>query len=65
MQPHLTRSRDWYFQQGEDNFFVHNTNSTAMFWYVKRSARYFKYYPSETLTNFLSSFAHSLSHIEE
>ena len=65
LQPHLTSSRDWYFQQGEDNFFVHNSNSTAMFWYVKRSARYFKYYPSETFTNFLSSFAHSLSHIEE
>lgn len=65
LQPHLTSSREWYFQQGENNFFVHNSNSMAMLWYIRHSARYFKYYPSESITNFFSSFAHSLSHIEE
>jgi hypothetical protein len=55
---------DWYFQQGGD-IFVHASNSSAMMWHVQRSARYFRYYPSESVTNFFSSFAHSLSHIEE
>ena len=36
-----------------------------MFSHVRRSARYFHYYPSESLTNFFASFVHSLSHIEE
>ena len=63
---HLTgnHSADWYFTQGK-NIFVHNTNSGAMLWHIRHSARYFRYYPSETATNFLASFAHSLSHIEE
>lgn len=65
LQPHLTSSREWYFQQGENNIFVHNSNSMAMLWYIRHSIRYFKYYPSESITNFFSSFAHSLSHIEE
>ncbi|SEV82069.1 MULTISPECIES: hypothetical protein [unclassified Prevotella] len=60
-----TRSQDWYFSQDSDSIFVHNSNTTAMFSHVKRSARYFRYYPSESLTNFFASFVHSLSHIEE
>ena len=60
-----TRSRDWYFSQDEDSIFVHNSNPSAMFSHVRRSARYFHYYPSESLTNFFASFVHSLSHIEE
>ena len=60
-----TRSRDWYFSQDEDSIFVHNSNTSAMFSHVRRSARYFHYYPSESLTNFFASFVHSLSHIEE
>lgn len=55
---------NWYFQQGED-IFVHATNSTAMMWHVRQSAKNFRYYPSESLTNFFASIAHSLSHIEE
>jgi hypothetical protein len=55
---------DWYFQQGKD-IFVHTSNSQAMLWHVRRSIKFFKYYPSETFTNFFASFAHSLSHIEE
>ena len=59
-----SHAEDWYFSQGK-NIFVHTSNSSAMLWHVRRSAKYFKYYPSETLTNFFTSFAHSLSHIEE
>lgn len=57
-------SNDWFFTQGE-NIFVTATNSSAMMWHMKHSARYFKYYPSETVTNFFASLAYSLSHIEE
>lgn len=60
-----TRSQDWYFSQQDGGIFVHNTNSSATFSHVRRSARYFRYYPSESVTNFFSSFFHSLSHIEE
>lgn len=60
-----TRSQDWYFSQRGDSIFVHNSNTTAMFGHVRRSARYFRYYPSESITNFFASFLHSLSHIEE
>ena len=60
-----TRSQDWYFSQQDGGIFVHNTNSSATFSHVRRSARYFKYYPSESVMNFFSSFVHSLSHIEE
>ena len=60
-----TRSHDWYFSQDEDSIFVHNSNTSAMFSHVRRSARYFRYYPSESVTNFFASFVHSLSHIAE
>ena len=59
-----SHAEDWYFSQGKD-IFVHTSNSSAMLWSVRRSAKYFSYYPAETLTNFFASFAHSLSHIEE
>ncbi len=55
---------DWYFTQGKD-IFVRASNSNAMFWQMRHSVRYFRYCPAESVTNFLSSFAHSLSHIEE
>jgi hypothetical protein len=60
-----THSQDWYFSQDADSIFVHNSNTSAMFSHVRRSARYFRYFPSESLTNFFASFVHSLSHIEE
>ena len=59
-----SHAEEWYFQQGKD-IFVHTSNSQAMLWHVRRSAKYFRYYPAETFTNFFTSFAHSLSHIEE
>lgn len=59
-----TKGDEWYFQQGND-IFVHTANSQALLWQAKHSARYFTYYPTESITNFFASFAHSLSHIEE
>ena len=59
-----SHAEEWYFSQGKD-IFVHTSNSQAMLWHVRRSAKFFRYYPSETTTNFFTSFAHSLSHIEE
>ena len=55
---------DWYFTQGK-NVFVSTSNRGAMMWHINNSRRFFRYYPSETVTNFFTSFAHSLSHIEE
>ena len=55
---------DWYFTQGK-NVFVSTNNKSAMMWHINHSRRFFRYYPSETVTNFFTSFAHSLSHIEE
>ncbi|MBR1545572.1 MAG: hypothetical protein IJ633_02075 [Prevotella sp.] len=58
------QAAEWYFTQGK-NVFVSTTNSGAMMWHVRHSAKYMGYYPSEAVTNFLANFAHSLSHIEE
>jgi len=55
---------EWYFKQGKD-IFVHASNSSAMIGQVQRSASNFKYFPQESITNFITSFLHSLSHIEE
>lgn len=60
-----TRAQDFYFSQENGSVFVHTSNGTAMLGHIRRSARYFHYMPSETITNFFASFAHSLSHIEE
>ena len=60
-----TRARDFYFLQDAGDVFVHTSNGSAMLGHIHRSARYFRYFPAETLTNFFASFAHSLSHIEE
>jgi hypothetical protein len=59
-----SHAEEWYFSQGK-NIFVHTSNPSAMMWHVRRSARNLRYYPSETLTNFFTTFLHSLSHIEE
>jgi hypothetical protein len=55
----------WSFRQQGDDIFIHAANSSAMFWQVRHSARYFKYHPSESFTNLFSAFARSLTHIEE
>ena len=59
-----SHAEEWYFSQGKD-IFIHTSNAAAMLWHVRRSAKYFSYYPTETVTNFFTTFAHSLSHIEE
>ena len=59
------RTDDFYFSQSDGNIFVHTSNGSAMLGRIRRSARYFRYFPSETVTNFFVSFAHSLTHIEE
>lgn len=56
-------SAKWSFQQGED-IFVHSDSST-MLRHVRHSARYFRYYPTESVTHFFSSFLRSLQNIEE
>lgn len=63
---HLTDSHtaDWYFTQGK-SIFVRTSDSGAMMWHLRRNFRYFRHCPGETVTNFFSSFAHSISHIEE
>ena len=58
------KAADWYFTQGK-SIFVKNSDSDAMIWHVKHSAKYMLYYPNEAFTNFIANFAHSLSHIEE
>lgn len=60
-----TRTEEFYFTQDSDSVFLHTSNSSAILGHIRRSAHYFRYLPSETLTNFFASFAHSLSHIEE
>ena len=57
-------SSEWLFEQGND-IFVHTSDSSAMFWQVRHSARYFRYFPSESVTRFFSSFLRSLQNIEE
>lgn len=60
-----THAEEFYFSQDSDSVFFHTSNSSALLGHLRRSAQYFRYLPSETLTNFFASFAHSLSHIEE
>lgn len=60
-----TRTEEFYFSQDSESVFLHTSNSSAILGHIRRSAQYFRYLPSETLTNFFASFAHSLSHIEE
>ena len=57
--------QDFYFSQSPDSIFVHTSNGGALLSHIKRSARYMRFIPSEALTNFFASFAHSLTHIEE
>lgn len=52
------------FQQGK-HIFVHTNNATAMVWNARRSMRFFTYSPRESLSQLFSSFARSLTNIEE
>ena len=57
--------QDFYFSQSPDSIFVHASGGNALISHIRRSARYMRFIPSEALTNFFASFAHSLTHIEE
>lgn len=52
------------FQQGK-HIFVHTNNANAMVWNARRSMRFFRYSPRESLSQLFSSFARSLTNIEE
>lgn len=60
-----SKQEDFYFSQSPDSIFVHASGGAALMSRVRRSARYMRFIPSEALTNFFASFAHSLTHIEE
>ena len=64
LQEKNSHTEDWYFSQGKD-IFIHTSNAAAMLWHIRRSAKCLSYYPTETVTNFFTAFAYSLSHIEE
>ena len=51
--------------QVQHTIFVHNSNSSAMFWQARHSARYLKYYPTMSISTFFNSLAQSLTNIEE
>jgi hypothetical protein len=57
-------THQWKFSQGS-NIFVHNSNSTAMYWQARHSVHYLKYHPKESINSFFSSFMQSLTNIEE
>jgi hypothetical protein len=60
-----THIEDFTFSQDDESIFVHTSNSSAVLGHIRRSARYFRYLPSETVTNFFATFARSLRQIEE
>lgn len=62
--PRHLQAGTWQFGQG-DAIFVHNSNNSALLNHLQRSMKNMRYYPAESATNFVMSFVHSLSHIEE
>lgn len=52
------------FSQGKD-IFVHTSNKSAIVWNARRSARFLRFSPTESISNLFSSFAKSLNNIEE
>ena len=62
---YTSQHQDFYFSQSPDSIFVHASGGSALISHIRRSARYMRFIPSEALTNFFASFAHSLTHIEE
>lgn len=65
LMPPSIRSKNISFSQSSGSIFVHASNTSAMMWHAQRSARFMKYYPSESITSFFSSFTRSLTDIEE
>lgn len=65
MVPAPSTGRDMSFSQAGGSIFVHAGNRSAMMWHARRSLKFMKYYPSESIANFFSSFARSITNIEE
>ena len=65
LTPSSMRSKRMTFTQGSSGIFVHSSNSSAFMWHARRSARFLRYYPSESITSLFTSFARSLTNIEE
>ena len=57
-------THQWQYSQG-DNEFVHNDNSSALYWQARHSVHYLKYHPKASINSFFSSFVKSLTNIEE
>ncbi|KGI61093.1 hypothetical protein HMPREF3034_01880 [Prevotella sp. DNF00663] len=57
------QKEEWHFRQDKTGF-VHN-NPTLLRKNLRRSIRYVKFAPIETISNFIGNFARSLSEIEE
>ena len=53
------------FSQEGNEIFVHTSNANALAKNVRRSARFLPYYPVESISQLFSSFATSLTNIEE
>ena len=54
----------WVLSQG-DNIFVRTSNTSALVWSARRSARFFRYNPLDSVSQLFTSFAKSLTNIEE
>lgn len=65
LTPSSMRSKRMTFSQGSNAIFVRSSNSSAFMWHARRSARFLRYYPSESVTSLFTSFARSLTNIEE
>lgn len=65
LMPSSLAIHEMSFSQKGNAIFVHASNTSALMWHARRSARFMKYYPSESITNFFTSFTRSLTNIEE
>lgn len=63
--PSTNRSKRMMVTQSGHGIFLHTSNTSAFVWHARRSAKFMRYYPSESITSLFSSFARSLTNIEE
>lgn len=55
----------WVLSQQGDNIFVRSSNSSAFVWHTRRTARFFRYQPWESVAQLVSTLTRSLTNIEE
>ena len=65
LSPSTFRSKRMTVTQSGHGIFLHTSNTSAFVWHARRSAQFMRYYPSESITSLFSSFARSLTNIEE